>query len=183
MSDIGDTSELDIAAIVGSLNRHRVAYVVIGGVAAQAWASSVGIDIRPTLDIDVSPARDLSNLERLSAALDELGARIRTTGVPEGLPFDHDGASLAQVETWNLVCPAGPFDVSLVPSGTDGYADFAQHARVVIIDGIETPLADLRDVIRSKRAANRPKDLEVLPALEEALRRRDSRRTIADGSP
>ncbi len=73
---------------------------------------------------------------------------------------------------WNLVCPAGPFDLSLVPSGTEGYADLARRARVVVVEGVQTPLADLSDVIRSKRAANRPKDLEVLPALEEALRRR-----------
>jgi hypothetical protein len=172
-----EAAGLDIAAIVDALNRHQVAYVVIGGVAAQAWASSVGVDIRPTLDIDVTPAGDISNLERLSAALHALGARIRTGTDPEGFPFEHDGSSLARAVTWNLICPAGPFDVSLTPSGTGGYADIARNARIVIVDGIETPLADLADVIRSKRAANRPKDIEMLPALEEALRRRDRAQT------
>ena len=177
MSDeVGDSVELAIATIVETLNRNGVAYVVIGGVAAQAWAASVNVDIQPTLDIDVTPAGDRANLERLSAALHELGARIRAPGVPEGLPFDHDGASLARSLTWNLICSAGPFDISMAPTGTDGYADIARKARAVIIDGIETPLADLSDVIRSKRAANRPKDLEVLPALEEALRRREEDR-------
>ncbi len=93
--------------------------------------------------------------------------------IPGGLPFNHDGASLARAQIWNLICSAGPFDLSLIPSGTDGYADLAQRARIVVVEGLETPLADLADVIRSKRAANRPKDLEVLPALEEAQRRRD----------
>lgn len=69
--------------------------------------------------------------------------------------------------------PAGPFGLSFTPSGTDGYTDLARNARIATVEGIETPLADLADVVRSKRAANRPKDLEVLPALEEALRRRD----------
>lgn len=173
MSDsAGEPVGLDIASIVKVLNHNEVSYVVIGGVAAQAWASSVGVDIRPTLDIDLTPAVDGANLDRLSAALHELGARIRTGTEREGLAFDHDGASLARALTWNLICPAGPFDLSFVPSGTGGYADLAEHARVVVVEGIETPLADLADVVRSKRAANRAKDLEVLPALEEALRRR-----------
>lgn len=163
---------LDIAIIVDTLNRRRVAYVVIGGVACQAWATSVGVDIRPTMDIDVTPDTDQANLQRLSDALDDLGARIRSEADPSGLPFDHDGASLSRATIWNLICPAGPFDLSLTPSGTDGYTDLARNARIVTVEGIETPLADLADVVRSKRAANRPKDLEVLPALEEALRRR-----------
>jgi hypothetical protein len=167
-------ADLDIATIVDVLNDHRVAYVVIGGVAAQAWASSVGVDIRPTLDIDITPAPDASNLERLSEALHELEARTRAESDPAGLPFDHTGESLARALTWNLICSAGPLDISIIPAGTEGYADFAQHARVVIVNEVETPLADLADVIRSKRAANRPKDIEVLPALVEALRRRDA---------
>lgn len=164
---------LDIAVIVETLNQHRVAYVVIGGVASQAWATSLGVDIRPTLDIDVTPDTDQVNLQRLSDALHELGARIRSEADPNGLLFDHDGVSLGRATIWNLICPAGPFDLSFIPSGTDGYSDLVRNARVVVVEGIETPLADLADVVRSKRAANRPKDLEVLPALEEALRRRD----------
>lgn len=163
---------LDVRSIVEVLNQHEVAYVVIGGVAAQAWSASLGVSIRPTLDIDITPDADRANLQKLSEALRELRARVRSEADPGGLPFDHDGASLARAQIWNLICPAGPFDLSLIPSGTDGYADLAQRARIVVVEGLETPLADLADVIRSKRAANRPKDLEVLPALEEAQRRR-----------
>lgn len=165
--------DLDVVAIVEALNRHGVNYVVIGGVAAQAWAASVGVNIPPTTDIDVTPSRDRENLERLSAALDDLGAQIRTESESEGLPFAHDGGSLARADTWNLICRAGPFDVTLRPSGTKGFEDLARRARLVTVNGVDTPLADLADVVRSKRAADRPKDIEVLPALEEALRRRD----------
>ena len=172
----GDNSaiELDVSHIVEVLNRYEVDYVVIGGVAAKAWASSVGVHIRPTLDIDVTPDTTRENLERLSAALKELGARVRTDAEPDGLVFADDGDSLGRARIWNLVCPAGPFDLSFVPSGTDGYSDLVKHARVVVVGGLETPLAELADIVRSKRATNRPKDLEVLPALEEALRRRNA---------
>jgi hypothetical protein len=166
--------DLDVAFIVEVMNRHGVNYIVIDGVAAQAWATSVGVDVQQTVDIDLTPATDPENLDRLSAALDELGARVRTDTEAYGLPFAHDGASLARASTWNLICDAGPVDLSLIPSGTNGYEDLVRRARVVVLDGLDVPLADLADVIRSKRAAARAKDFETLPALEEALRRRDA---------
>ena len=173
MSDApADPPQLDVAAIVEALNRHRVKYVVIGGVAGAAWALSQGVDIPPTEDIDVTPEAGRANLVRLSAALKELDARVRSAAVPSGLPFDHDGESLAKGQIWNLICRHGPIDISIHPSGTGGYDDLADRARVVTVQGIDTPLADLADIIRSKRAAGRPKDRLTLPQLEEALRRR-----------
>jgi hypothetical protein len=87
------------------------------------------------------------------------------------------------VDVWNLTCPAGPFDLSFIPSGTGGYDDLARRARIVVVQGLETPIADLADIIRSKRTANWPKDLEALPALEEALRRLDMSGTRPEPSP
>jgi hypothetical protein len=162
---------------------HGVDYVVIGGIAAAAWAASVGVPVRPTLDVDLTPAADAANLDRLSAALKELGARVRTEHEPAGLSFAHDGKSLGQVLVWNLICPAGPFDLAFMPSGTGGYDDLARRARTVLADGLDTPIADLADIIRSKRAANRPKDLEALPDLEEALRRLDFSDSRAEPTP
>jgi hypothetical protein len=63
---VSDTAahHLDVAHIVDVLNRHRVNYVVIGGIAAAAWAASVGVPVRPTLDVDLTPAGDEANLDR-----------------------------------------------------------------------------------------------------------------------
>ena len=49
------------------LGRHRVDFVVVGGVAGGAHGSSY-----PTYDLDIAYARDAGNLERLAAALREL---------------------------------------------------------------------------------------------------------------
>lgn len=46
--------------------------------------------IPATRDIDITPDATAENLTRLSQALTELGARIRTETAPEGLPFGHD---------------------------------------------------------------------------------------------
>ena len=167
---------LDAAGIVQVLNRHGVRYVVIGAFAAIAQRAP----IPATRDIDLTPDVRLDNLARLSAALRELKARIRTETVPEGLPFDHDGASLGGAAVWNLICRYGEFDLSLRPSGfSNGYRQLARRAHRVRVEGIEVSIADLDDIIASKEAAGRPKDLQVLPILyrhraQRAANRKDS---------
>jgi hypothetical protein len=100
----------------------------------------------------------------------ELGARIRTDAVPEGLPFDHDGPSLGRTAMWNLVCPLGEFDISFSPAGFDrGYRDLAPRSHLLRVADVEVRVADLADVIHSKEAAGRPKDLRVLPILYRHL--------------
>ena len=166
------TPELDAAAIISILNRNRVRYVVIGAFAAIAQQAPID----PTRDIDITPDDDQANVRRLSTALKELGAQIRTADVAEGLPFDHSAQSLARATVWNLVCPLGEFDISFRPSGFEGgYADLAPRAHRMTVDGVDVEIADLADVIKSKEAAGRPKDIRVLPALYRHLA--DQRRT------
>lgn len=154
--------ELDAVAIISILNRHDVRYVVIGAFAAIAQQAP----IPATRDIDLTPEATPKNLGRLSTALEELRARIRTKDEAEGLPFAHDAASLGAVETWNLVSPHGEFDISFYPSGIEqGYSELSMRSHKVQIEGVEVEIAHLDDVIRSKEAAGRPKDLQVLPIL------------------
>jgi hypothetical protein len=153
---------LDAAAIVEVLSRHGVRYLIIGAFAAIAQQAP----IPATRDIDITPEDSTANLELLSAALTELGARVRTNDVQGGLDFDHDGASLKRATVWNLICRYGEFDISFRPSGFErGYRDLVVHAHQLTVEGIEVTVADLSDVIRSKEAAGRPKDLQVLPLL------------------
>jgi hypothetical protein len=160
---------LDAAAILDCFNRHGVRYVVIGAFAAIAD----GAPLAPSEDIDFTPEASSDNLDRLSSALRELGARIRTDSEPEGLPFSHDGASLGRVAIWNLTCKAGDFDLAFRPSGfDDGYDGLVARSRVVLVDGVDAVIADLRDVIASKQAAGRPKDIATLPTLEQYARER-----------
>jgi hypothetical protein len=155
--------------ILDALARHGVQYVLIGGLAAAIHGADY-----VTGDVDITPALGDDNLRRLSAALGELHARIRVEGEPKGLDFANDAASLARASTWNLTTDAGDLDITFMPAGTKGYADLRAHATVIEILGVPTTLASLGDVVRSKEAAARPKDLEALPALRELLRRHDA---------
>lgn len=156
--------------ILAVLDRHGVRYVLIGGLAAVLHGAP-----HVTTDVDVVPEEAKRNLERLSVALKELGARIRVTGEPDGVPFDHSGESLARVRIWNLQTDLGDLDLTFEPSGTSGYDDLTRDAVAMEVRGISVPVASLADVIRSKEAAGRPRDRAALPALRELLSRRDDR--------
>lgn len=176
--ETSDASRLNPAAIVAALNRHQVRYVIIGAFAAIAQQAP----IPATRDIDLTPDTSQDNLALLSQALTDLGAKIRTAAVPEGLPFSHDATSLAAAEVWNLVCADGEFDISFHPSGfAGGYAQLAVNARRLRVGDIEVVVADLADVIRSKETAGRPKDLRVLPLLYRHLSARRAERETEHG--
>lgn len=113
----GGEPELNAAAIVAALNRHQVRYVIIGAFAAIAQQAP----IPATRDIDLTPEASQENLTRLSLALKELGARIRTEAVLDGLPFSHDATSLAAAVHLPPSAPGGrrPRDrtLGILPSG------------------------------------------------------------------
>jgi hypothetical protein len=146
------------------LDRHGVRYVLIGGLAAILHGAP-----HLTTDVDIVPEDDRQNVERLSGALKELNARIRVSGEPEGIPFDHSGESLARARIWNLVTDRGNLDLTFVPSGTRGFDDLVRDVRPMVVRGIEVPVASLADVIRSKEAAGRERDRLVLPTLRRLL--------------
>lgn len=150
--------------ILRVLDRHQVRFVVIGGVAATIHGAA-----HVTFDIDITPDADVDNADRLSAALIDLDARVRTDAVPEGLAFQHDGASLVRAQVWNLTTRFGELDLSFTPSGTSGYPDLVRDAATSELRGLRVLVASLADVVRSKEAAGRPKDLLVLPTLRRLL--------------
>lgn len=152
--------------VVDTLNRHGVRYVLIGGVAATLHGSPLR-----TGDTDICPDHRPENLEKLASALRALNPRIRTEGVEGGLAFSCDAEFLSRVSLLNLETDAGDLDVTFLPTGTGGYDDLAAHIARFDLDGVVAPTAALLDIIRSKTAANRPKDQSSLPVLTELARK------------
>jgi hypothetical protein len=93
--------------------------------------------------------------------------------VPESIAFVCDAEGLAAAQTWNLTTDVGDLDVAFQPSGTHGYPDLRRAATDAQLYDVTVLIASLGDVIRSKQAANRPKDQRVLPTLREILSSRD----------
>lgn len=63
--------ELDAAEIFRVLGRHDVDYVLIGGLALALYGSN-----QLTFDVDLVPAADGPNLDRLANAMVDLGAKV-----------------------------------------------------------------------------------------------------------
>ena len=158
--------EFDAEAIVRVLNEHAVEYVLIGGLACVLHGAPIG-----TVDVDITPARSEANLARLAAALRELDARLRVPGKPEPVEVPLDARTFRLMRTVTFRTRAGDLDVALLPDGTDGYADLVRGRVEITIDDVVFPVASLADVIRSKAAAARPKDLAVLDLLREVAAR------------
>jgi hypothetical protein len=160
--------EFDPERMLETLHRHRVRFVVVGQYAAQLRGAR-----RPTADLDVTPADDAHNLERLAAALRELEAKIRTDEEGRGtVALPYDGRLLASQETtWNLVTRFGNLDLVMRPSGSpDGYEDLRETGTSEsVAEDLTVEVASLEDVIRSKAEAGRAKDLAAIEELE-ALR-------------
>jgi hypothetical protein len=61
------------------------------------------------------------------------------------------------------------FDVVLTANGLDDFESEYGGARTIVVDGLELRVLPLARILKSKRAANRPKDLAQIAALEVAL--------------
>ena len=153
--------------MVRLLGRHRVRYVLIGGLAAVTHGAPL-----VTQDVDVCHARDTENLDRLADALLEVNAELR--GADRGVRFVLDAKSLANGDAFNITTDIGAIDLLATPAGTSGYEDLVRAADPFDLFGHRVLVASIDDLIRMKRAAGRTKDLlavEELGALRHELDR------------
>jgi hypothetical protein len=162
---VSEIAPFDPERLLAALSSHKVNFVLIGALAARLHGFP-----RLTADADITPAGDKPNLERLAAALKELDAKVYTESVPEGLVFDVSATSLARTRMWNLVTSAGRLDIAFEPSGVEGYDDLKKDAERFEAFGVRFFVASLDDIIRSKEAAGRPKDLDDV-AILRAMKR------------
>lgn len=136
----------DVAEIFA---KHQVEYLFIG----KSGAIILGYPAA-TQDVDIFPEKSVENGRKLLAALRELGFEINDVTAENIVR----GVDFVQLKT-------GPFDLDLVfaPDGIESYA--AAKKRRILLD--DFPVANIRDIIASKKASGRQKDLNDLPLLED----------------
>jgi hypothetical protein len=158
---------LRLPELMEALDRHGVDFIVIGGIAGIIHGSAY-----PTYDFDVLYARDERNLERMAAALLELGVTLR--GAPADLPFRPDPQTLAAGCNFTFDTDFGRFDILGEATGMRPYDLIRADAKIEEAWGVSVRVASIDDLIRMKRAAGRSKDkfmAEELIAIAEDQRR------------
>jgi hypothetical protein len=151
---------LDARTLFRVLAEHGVDCVVVGGLAVQTHGF-----LRGTVDLDIIPRPDLSNLSRLAEALAEVGARMFRTAQPVNVTDPH---LLQRAGFVPLMTDHGRLDVMNIRSTAGAprsYEDLKSRALQLDLDGIRVMVAGLDDLIRMKRAAGREQDLADIRAL------------------
>jgi hypothetical protein len=139
----------DPYAILGALERHQVAYVLIGGLARVLHGSD-----EVTHGVDITPAIRPSNFQRLRAALEDLDVAVA----------DSLEAPIA------LATSAGELKLIPEPAGTSGYPDLRRRSeRQPIGQGLRPPVAAPGELVRMLEAFGREDDLPKLHALHRVI--------------
>ena len=163
----------DLRSLLGRLVSHGVDFVLIGGMAGIARGSNY-----PSFDLDVAYARDKANVKRVVAALREIGVRPR--GAPADLPFQLDERTIENGVNFTFITPFGDFDVLADVGGIRSYDELAAASEEREVFGLPVRVASLDHLIAMKRAANRPKDrnmLEEYLVLADKIRQREEEET------
>jgi predicted nucleotidyltransferase len=150
------------------LVRGRVEFILVGGVAGNVLGTA-----RLTYDVDVVYSRSRANLERIAQLLKPHRPYLR--GAPPGLPFALDLPTLRNGLNFTLTTKLGDLDLLGEVVGGGGYRDLLPHSFVVEAFGVEFRCIDLPTLIKLKRAAGRPKDLESVAELQALLEERQPR--------
>lgn len=110
--------------------------------------------VRATLDVDLIPAGDKENLQRLAEALDALGA------TPHGEAETPVSTRLLERDAnMRFDTSAGQVDVLASAAYGDLYPDLRARAEVIALEEVDVIVASRADLIRLKAATGRDRDL------------------------
>jgi len=144
--------------LVKRLAPAQVEYVVVGGVSAVLHGATI-----TTRDLDLCYRRTPENIARLAAALGPLQPRPR--GFPPELPFVFDERTVLLGSNFTLEVGDESLDLLGEMSAIGGYEQIIKTSVAMEIAGFPVQVLSLENLIATKTAANRPKDLDVLPEL------------------
>lgn len=144
------------------LVRNGVRFIVVGGAAAIAHGSA-----RLTFDVDIVYARDADNIRQLVSALQDHQPYLR--GAPPGLPFRWDERTIQAGLNFTLTTAVGDLDLLGEVTGGGFYENLLPFSEEFTAFGVQCRFVTLERLIQLKRAAGRPKDLEVIAELQALL--------------
>ncbi|MDI6840037.1 MAG: hypothetical protein QMD71_04150 [bacterium] len=153
-------------AVFRELNKHKVRYLVIGGIAVNLY----GIP-RATADLDLMVEMTSENLKKLITAIEQLGYRPK---VPvKALDFaDPVKRKKWQAEkgmvVFNFFHPAKPFEsIDIFVDNPIRFEIAEQNKKIVTAGEIKIPLISINHLIELKKVSGRKQDLSDIEHLQE----------------
>ena len=156
----------DFAGVIRTLVDAGIDFILVGGVAGTVHGSA-----RLTRDVDVVYERSPENMRRLVDALSSHNPYLR--GAPQGLPFLWDFNTIQRGLNFTLTTRLGDLDLLGELTGGGGFEQLREHSSTVRVFDRDVQVLDLDWLIRVKRAAGRPRDLEAVAELEALREERD----------
>lgn len=148
------------------LVRHRVDFIVVGGVAAIVHGSPL-----MTGDLDILHDPKPENIPRVLAALLEMNAIYRD---PAGRRIPPDEYKLSTFRMNLMKTDLGPLDILRSIGSGLSYSDLLARSEEFVIAGFQVRVLNLEAIIESKEYADRPKDRIAIPYLREILEMKKS---------
>ena len=145
----------DYLKLYKSLNKNKVRYLIIGGIACIIY----GVP-RTTLDIDIFVEPSLKNAERLLRALKEIGFGTVHMTTPQKITKNEI----------NVFEDYLRLDVITKPKGL-AFDKAWKNRNVKMINGIKVNIASIKDIVKSKKASGRRLDKEDIKVLQSISRR------------
>lgn len=135
--------------VAEAFSKNNVEYMFIG----KSGAILLGYPAS-TQDVDLFPKKSVENGLNIVNALKEIGFDINSQIEKDII----EGKDFVQIKT-------GPFDLDLVfaPDGIENFDEAKERMHKVE----NFPIANIRDIIASKKASGREKDLNDLPLLKD----------------
>jgi predicted nucleotidyltransferase len=141
-----------LAEIARALKRAALDAVMIGNAAAALQGAPV-----TTVDFDFLFRENPLNLRKIKVVARTLGATVMRPYYPAA-------------DLYRVVRDDGlQVDFMATIHGLRSFEGVRDRAATVEIDGLPIRVASLADIIKSKKAARRPRDLAVIDVLEKAL--------------
>jgi predicted nucleotidyltransferase len=158
---------LDFFEILQTLNRHKVDFIIVGGVCAVLHGAPVS-----TFDLDIVHSRSEDNLTRLKEALEDLDAYYRTRRDKRLIP---DITHLASPGHQLLMTRFGPLDLLGAIGDGKSYEDLIEQTSKESLENMSVYLLNLETLINIKEKIGREKDNAVLPVLRSTLEEKKKR--------
>jgi hypothetical protein len=157
-----DILDNDLINFWKSLNQYNVKYIMIGGFAVNLHGFS-----RATGDLDIWLKDDIKNRINLGKALEQFGY--------SGLSLE----DVAFVPGWTdfYIGSGVRLDIITTMPGLENisFDEALAHANIAQIYDVKVPFLDINQLIKNKKAINRPKDIIDVMELEKIIKIREQK--------